>query len=126
MAKYDPVTILGQWAIEFHECGDFPDQVSIIFDGYAENEDGSEDKSSFCYAIFVHKNSGSKGFKFPEHITHGNLITHSTDEACFYVWLNDVDGEVTVENISDGDDSTDDLDKFHKIIVKIEKEFQEG
>ena len=35
--KYDPEKILGNWAIKYHDCGDFPHQVKIIHDGYAED-----------------------------------------------------------------------------------------
>lgn len=125
--KYDPEEILGNWAMEYHDCGDFPHQVKIVHDGYAEDEDGNTDESEICYAIFVHKNSGDTNFTFPEHDVTHNLIGHRPEqECCFYVWLKeDTDGSVSVDVISDGDSDLD-IDIFRKAIIKIEKDYQEG
>ena len=124
--KYDSEQILGQWATAFHECGDYHEAVSIVFDGHGVDDDGNEDPTWHSYAIFVHKDSGKLGFEFPEHDTFGNVIMHRPDEACYYVWLKDVDGEITVENVSDGTESQANIEKFNKVIIKIEKRYQEG
>lgn len=123
MTKYTPESVLAAWVKEFHLCGDFPDQVKIMFDGHAENEDGTEDASQFCYAVFVHKDSGKEDFKFPEHDCYGSLVIHRSDEeVCYSVWVNE-DGDLDVI----GDVETDlDIKHFEKIIVDIERRYQEA
>lgn len=89
--SYDQV--LANWVEEFHLCGDFPDEVKILFDCFGENEDGSEDKSSLCYAVLVHKLSGWPGFKYPERDTyHLGMAVQYEDMEWFYVWV-DADGK---------------------------------
>ena len=122
MAKYTPDSVLASWVKEFHLCGDFPNQVKIMFDGHAENDDGTEDTSQFCYAVFVHKDSGQEDFMFPEH-EGVRWISHRPDEeVCYSVWVNE-EGDCDV--ISDGETNLD-IKLFEKIIVDIERRYQEG
>ena len=122
VTKYTPESVLAAWVKEFHLCGDFPNQVKIMFDGHAENEDGSEDASQFCYAVFVHKDSGEEDFNFPEH-DGGRWVSHRPDEeVCYFVWVNE-DGDCDV--ISDGETNLD-IQHFEKIIVDIERKYQES
>lgn len=123
MSTYTPESVLASWVREFHICGDFPDEVSIVFDGYAETEDGEEDQSQLCYAVFIHKDSGKDGFVFPDHDQYGNVICHRPDqEATYYVWVNE-EGEC--DCISDGSSDLD-IKIFEKLIVALEKRYQEG
>jgi len=40
--------VLGAWAQIYDECGDFPDEIKIMFDGYSEadEEDGVEEATT--------------------------------------------------------------------------------
>lgn len=67
-------------------------EVKIIFDGYGdlETEDdyiegGNTDMES--YAIFIHKDSLTEDFEFPEHtMTPWALIHRPKEEVCIYAW----------------------------------------
>lgn len=123
MPIHDPEEILGRWTCIFHECGDFPDEIKILHDGFAENDDGSQDESSICYAVFIHKNSGKLGFEFPTHdSTHGLVIQRPDEEACFTVWIKDNDGDIISEHVTDGDSNLD-LAIFHKAIITLDKHY---
>jgi hypothetical protein len=114
---------LGRWACIFHECGDFPDEIKILFDGYAENDDGTQDESSICYAIFVHKNSGKLGFEFAAHDSPHGLVHHRTEEeACFIVWIKDHKGTIVAEHVTEGDTKLD-INIFHKALIKLDKNY---
>ncbi|MBP6132264.1 hypothetical protein [Thauera sp.] len=88
---------LCEWAQEYDEYEECPDAISIVFDGYSESdeEEGLEEAlRKRCYAVFVHKQSATERFVFPEHDTIHRWILHRPDvEACFYVWLR-ADGQV--------------------------------
>ena len=85
---FDPTDFLLGMVREYVDCGDCPDELFIVFDGHAESEDGKEDESRSCYAVFVHKDSADEGFVFPERdVAAGTLISYPEEEACFFVWL---------------------------------------
>ena len=115
MAKLNSESVLASWVTEFHQCGDFPDQVQIRFDGHAEDDDGNEDTTQHCYLVLVHKDSATDGFVFEEHAHEHSSI------AQYYVWIND-DG--LVDCISDGE-AEDDIKPYNDAIVEIERRYQE-
>ena len=99
--------VLRAWVKEYHACGDFPDEIKILFDGYSETEEGEDDESAreTCYAVFVHRRSAEEGFVFPEHETLRGLVVHRpSEETSFSVWVNAQD-EVT--DISELDEPKD-------------------
>ena len=67
-------------------------EVKIIFDGYGDLdteeeyiEGGNTDMES--YAIFIHKDSLTEDFEFPEHdMTPWALIHRPKEEVCIYAW----------------------------------------
>jgi len=76
-------------------------EVKIIFDGYGDLEDEDEDgeyryteggnTNMESYAIFLHKDSLTEEFVFPEHTTYqftfGGMIQHRPkEEVCIYAW----------------------------------------
>lgn len=62
-------------------------QVKIAFDGYAEDDDGDEDRSSESYAVYVHKDALSDDFIFPEHEDAFWAIVHRpSEEVHLNVW----------------------------------------
>lgn len=91
-------------------------EIKIIFDGYGdkeiENEDGSyeyveggnTDMENF--AIFLHKDSLTENFVFPEHdvyaFTFGRMIQHRpAEEVCLYVWHDVTDNSWEVIQLED-------------------------
>jgi hypothetical protein len=82
------------------DISDIP-AVKIIFDGHGDLEDEDENgeyrytergnKNMESYAIFIHKDSGTEDFVFPEHdvfqFTFGGMIQHRpAEEVCIYAW----------------------------------------
>jgi hypothetical protein len=76
-------------------------EVKIMFDGYGDLEDEDENgeyryteggnKNMESYAIFIHKDSLTEDFSFPEHdvfsFTFGSMIQHRPkEEVCIYAW----------------------------------------
>jgi hypothetical protein len=67
-------------------------ELKIIFDGYGDLETDDDyieggNKNMESYAIFIHKNSGQEGFRFPEHdFTPWGLVHRSSEEICIYAW----------------------------------------
>lgn len=91
--------VLADWARVFHFFEDHLNEIKVIFDGYAEHEDGSPNESLLSYAVFIHKRSAEEGFLFPEHDQFGRLVIHRPDEeVCLFVWL---DEEGALDDIND-------------------------
>jgi hypothetical protein len=64
-------------------------EVKIIFDGYGYNEETDEQDNKFheSYAIFIHKDSLTEDFEFPEHdMTPWALIHRPKEEVCIFAW----------------------------------------
>jgi len=64
-------------------------EVKIIFDGYGYNEetDEQDNKNLESYAIFIHKDSLTEDFEFPEHdTTPWALIHRPKEEVCIFAW----------------------------------------
>ena len=91
-------------------------EVKIIFDGYGDLEDEDENgeyryteggnKNMESFAIFIHKDSLTEDFVFPEHVvyqfTFGGMIQHRPDEeVCIYAWH---DVELSEDNAMDEND----------------------
>jgi hypothetical protein len=97
-----------------------PKGIKIIFDGYGEKEDGSENINILTFAIFVHKDSLKKNF--PPHETNSLTIIHRPkEEICFSAFYDLDTDSITVnepENIK--------LDEkfFSKLIFDIDKREQ--
>ena len=62
-------------------------ELKIIFDGFAEDDNGEEDQSNESYALFIHKDALAKGFIFPKHESGGWTLIHRPDEEiCLSAW----------------------------------------
>ena len=119
--QFQAEKILCAWALEFHECGDYDDGISIVQDGYAMDDDDNEDTQQPCYAIFVHRNSLRS--TFPKHDTHRGLIMHRpSEEVCFYVWLDLASGK---EQEINSPDTKLDLNQFHSMIIDIQRKHED-
>ena len=116
MAKLTTQSVLTSWVIEFHQCGDYPEQIGIYFDCHAEDEDGNTDESQYCYCVLVHKDSATADFSFNGHEHEHAAI------ATYYVWIND---DNVVDCISDGE-AYSDIKPFSDAIVEIERRYQEA
>ena len=54
--------------------------LKIIFDGFGENDDGTDNFEIQNFCIFIHKNSKDLSFIFPEHDMAHGLIRHRPEE----------------------------------------------
>lgn len=78
-------------------------EIKVAFDGYGDLETESEyieqgNTNLESYAIYIHKNSGKRGFVFPEHdsysFTFGNLVQHRpSEEVCLFAWHEFIDDD---------------------------------
>jgi hypothetical protein len=103
------------------DSGEKPFGTKIIFNGFGENEDESQNKKMLNFAVFVHKDSLTKEFK--EHETNPLALIHRPkEECCIYAWYDEEQDEVdVVTNIEDEKDNCTELDRnfvidlIHKI-----------
>lgn len=95
MSQVTVENVLQTWVKEFYDTdGDSLDSIRILFDGYREDDNGNEDESQRCYAVFVHKDSLEEDFTFPEQESFGNLVVHQPQEqGVYYVWT-DAEGNL--------------------------------
>ena len=90
-------------------------EVKIIFDGYGDLEDedengeyrytegGNTDMES--YAIFIHKDSLTEDFEFPEHeMTPWALIHRPKEEVCIYAWYDVANSEWSINSLEETSD----------------------
>ncbi|WP_440922349.1 hypothetical protein [Candidatus Pelagibacter sp.] len=70
--------------------GEAPFGVKIIFDGYAENDNGEPIKERLNFAIFIHKDSLTKEFKEHE-FTPWALKHRREEECCVSYWFDKSD-----------------------------------
>ena len=92
-----------------------PKVIKIIFDGYGEKEDGTENINILTFAIFVHKDSLKK--IFPPHETNSLAIIHRPkEEVCFSAFY-----DLDIDSVTVNEPDTD-LDKkfFSKLIFDID------
>ena len=103
-----------------NDSGDSPFGVKIIFDGYGENEDGTEDLNTESFAIFVHKNSLVN--EFPEHDqTPWALIHRPKEEVCIWAWYEKDSDEVTIIPFEENNSTELDHNFIVETIFEIKK-----
>lgn len=99
------------------DSGESPRGVKVIFDGYAENDEGYPDYNSMSFAVFVHKDSLTE--EFPEHEqTPWCLVHRPKEEVCIWVWYDLFEDHVEVLPIEDGNTQLD-YDFVRKLINDI-------
>jgi hypothetical protein len=102
------------------DSGDAPFGVKIIFDGYGENDDGTDDLNTESYAVFVHKNSLTD--EFPEHEqTPWALIHRPKEEVCIWAWYDCNADEVSIVPFEESDSTQLDHDFIIDTIFKIQE-----
>ena len=97
-----------------------PKGVKIIFDGYGEKEDGSENINILTFAIFVHKDSLKK--IFPPHETNLlAILNRPNEEVCFPAFY-----DLDTDSITVNEPENTKLDEkfFSKLIFDIDKREQ--
>ena len=69
--------------------------IKIAFEGYAEDEDGDDDYSSLSFVMYVHRDTGKKGFVFPEHVVTGwgIILSRDEEEVTIYGWYSSEMGD---------------------------------
>ena len=107
------------------DISDLP-EVKITFEGYGDLEDEDENgeyryteggnKNMESYAIFIHKNSLTDDFIFPEHdvfgFTFGSMIQHRpAEEVCIWAWYDVIDGSWEINQLEDRLDDSNSMDE---------------
>lgn len=121
------------------DISDIP-EVKIMFDGYGDLEEEIDgeykyteggNKNMESYAIFIHKDSLTEDFSFPEHdvfaFIFGSMIQHRPkDEVCIYAWY-DVENDswdiLPLEDRLDEDNSMNEQDVMTILEGLFEKYF---
>ena len=85
--------------------------MKIIFDGYAENDNGEPIKERLNFAIFIHKDSLTKEFKEHE-FTPWALKHRREEECCVSYWFDKSDNSFhPVNYIEEENDDCTKLDR---------------
>jgi hypothetical protein len=105
-------------------------EVKIIFDGFGDLdteeeyiEGGNTDMES--YAIFIHKDSLTEEFQFPEHtLTPWALVHRPKEEVCLYAWYDVVEDYWDILPLEDRVyDTTMKEDDVMKILLGLEEKY---
>lgn len=105
-------------------------EVKIIFDGYGDLdteeeyiEGGNTDMES--YAIFIHKDSLTEQFHFPEHtMTPWALIHRPKEEVCIYAWYDVVEDSWDILPLEERVyDTTMKENDVMKILIGLEEKY---
>jgi len=96
------------------DSGNTPFGVKIIFDGYAEDDDGNPTKESMSFAVFVHKDSLKKEFK--EYETNRGMLCHRPKEECYInCWYDSEEDNLDITTFIE--DKTDDCTELDRDFV---------
>jgi hypothetical protein len=93
------------------DISDIP-AVKIIFDGYGDLEDEDENgeyryteggnKNMESYALFIHKDSATPDFVFPEHeLSPWCLIHRPAEEVCIHIWYDVENDEWSINSLDE-------------------------
>jgi hypothetical protein len=99
-------------------------ELKIIFDGFAEDDNGEEDQSNESYALFIHKDALNKNFIFPKHeVAPWSLVHRPDQEIWLHAWYDATDNYWTLPD--DWNDSIDNknlsVELFEDILSKLYK-----
>ena len=99
-------------------------ELKIIFDGFAEDDNGEEDQSNESYALFIHKDALNKNFAFPKHeVAPWSLVHRPDQEIWLHAWYDATDNYWTLPD--DWNDSIDNknlsVELFEDILSKLYK-----
>jgi hypothetical protein len=117
-------------------------EVKIIFDGYGDLEDEDENgeyryteggnKNMQSFAIFIHKDSLTEDFVFPEHdvyqFTFGGMIQHRpAEEVCIYAWYDVEEDSWDILPLEDrlSEDNAMDAEDVMRILEGLYKKYYE-
>jgi hypothetical protein len=127
MTKQDAkaIKILENWIEEFHNYEDKFDCIEIIHDGFAENDDGSENEDEPRYAVFINKASHLVE-QFPPLdravMAFASFVIHRDEDFCIYVYLNTKTGNIDI-NIPDDQPNKLTWKEASKNIIAIDKKY---
>jgi hypothetical protein len=99
-------------------------ELKIIFDGFAEDDNGEEDQSNESYALFIHKDALNKNFVFPKHeVSPWSLVHRPDQEIWLHAWYDTTDNYWTLPD--DWNDSIDNknlsVELFEDILTTLYK-----
>ena len=107
-------------------------EVKIIFDGYGDLEDEDENgeyryteggnKNMQSFAIFIHKDTLTEDFVFPEHdvyqFTFGGMIQHRpAEEVCIYAWYDATDDSWDILPLEDRLSEDNDMNENDVMLI---------
>lgn len=129
--RYPDELIIGENISDYSE-------VKVIFNKYGFNDETVEDDSETVeeHCVFIHIQSGVKGFKFPEHdISPFGLIHRPKEEVCVHAWFlknlarseqeiedNENEGTWEVEDLENTNQEIN-LDIIMDILTNFEKNY---
>jgi hypothetical protein len=108
-------------------------EVKIIFDGYADLETGEGDNYEYVeggdinqesYAIFIHKDTLTENFEFPEHdMTPWCLVHRPKEEVCIYAWYTVDQDEWNINSLEETSDHEMENSQVMQILEGIQNKY---
>ena len=99
-------------------------EIKIAFDGYAEDDDGDDDKSKLSFAVYIHKDADTDGFVFPEHDVVRAVVHRPSEEVYHNVWyhreIDDFDYWFLAESV---EETKVPYERIVSVIEALEKRF---
>ena len=99
-------------------------ELKIIFDGFAEDDNGEEDQSNESYALFIHKDALNKNFVFPKHeVSPWSLVHRPDQEIWLHAWYDTTDNYWTLpDDLNDSIDNKNlSVELFEDILTTLYK-----
>ena len=82
-------------------------EIKIAFDGYAEDDDGEEDRSKQSFAVYIHKDADTDGFVFPEHESAFLSVEHRPSAEVYHnVWYDHDEDELDCGDFAESVEKT--------------------
>jgi len=113
-------------------------EIKIIFDGFGDLETEDENgeyvyeeggnREIESYAIFIHKDSLTENFEFPEHeFSPWALIHRPNEEVCIYAWYSNENYEWDVQQLDDAIDNSNKMtgEEVMVILESLNKKYYE-
>ena len=73
------LAIVKDWIQDFHLCGDFPDCIAIVHEGFAEDDDGNAVPEEPLYAMYINRDSHLIDVFPPLETSFFGLVVRSPD-----------------------------------------------
>ena len=98
-------------------------ELKIIFDGYGYDEETDTEGGNFdieTYALFVHKDALTDGFKFPEHEkTPWCIVSRPDQEICLDIFYKVSDGFWTQDYPNLEEDNSQTFESLEETLIAL-------